>query len=1071
MGGFEMSTENSTSEMPLEDILDNRDEMIRRILEYTREMYADNSISGEAGKKDLSIIENDYRSASIESLREAYFLHFPSDSPVVEKHMTTNFEQEDGEKTAKDKLFEQLNDGVRDILNSDKFKDYLKTSSRLFYNGYSMRNMLLIHLQKPDASYVNGYEAWKQYGRCVKQGAKGAKIIVPVYASERVKGGLYGQVKNGLKAELTKNPTAPHVSYKLGQSGYEFVQNRSNGLVGVRKDGKDRGFFKSDAELRKFIDTAILGKVPIYFNVSTVFDVKDVAVPEHLWVKSGFSKDEVVKDNLGKPIKNNKGQTKIINTPERQASFVEHIGTELAAQDPEKMNRLFVSLADVCAKRGYALEIRTPDNDEILKGGAEGYYTSHEKYDNPALSDDLKTALKEDFPNGVIVVNGELETTVQCSVLSHEIAHGDLHSKTNIEEIAKEMGVEKAEITMKLKETQAQAVAYGVCSMFGVEDTRFSFEYMAAYASGVELQELNQSLNVIHKEVQSLIKDIHVELDKAGYTPELVQKDGNTLNAETIEKVIGENLNFALEQEKLCNATLTEIAALSESLKQPPFWEYYQKYASRREESADVHHTPQFNTPYGVGDTFKAETGYPSLMRIESIDESRVNYSFVEEPSLSASSHYLQKEQFEKFVDDGSFTRFDPLSENSKHVLFHRLGDFYEVLGDNAPNVAKALDIAVTSRDVGLPQRVPLVGVPSHTIESYKSVLEDKGFNVTLTHNHAERYGDLINIVDNVKKNADQRLECVDIIKTEIAELRTLDTREAQNNCIDKIECAAKNIFYAANAYDNLRTGFQNVSELIHGSLKLDFEKDPKGTLSKLAADYPKLNELSDAQKNYLFSSKYIARESVILRNDERVGEFVDKACERANALPDCVSKSGVVVEISMCEQYTDKPIFEDGTICHPKIAEDILKQAEVQIQGLKKEHKAKGDYFPYVKCYLTVYDVFGSFSFETKIDIGDGEQKGLKDHMEQYLKGSEPSELVENFNKALMERGVKDKIFIPQLPDTDTEGRAVESNENLLSIADFNNDLAAFKETAEKTGAASPERGGKADKAKEVGG
>ena len=73
--------------------------------------------------------------------------------------------------------------------------------------------------------------------------------------------------------------------------------------------------------------------------------------------------------------------------------------------------------------------------------------------------------------------------------------------------------------------------------------------------------------------------------------------------------------------------------------------------------------------------------------------------------------------------------------QHSGYVLFYRLGDFYEVVGENAPIVANALGITVATRDVGLAERVPIVGIPQHSLEGHLKTLEEKGFNV------AVRYG------------------------------------------------------------------------------------------------------------------------------------------------------------------------------------------------------------------------------------------------------------------------------------------------------------------------------------------
>lgn len=52
-------------------------------------------------------------------------------------------------------------------------------------------------------------------------------------------------------------------------------------------------------------------------------------------------------------------------------------------------------------------------------------------------------------------------------------------------------------------------------------------------------------------------------------------------------------------------------------------------------------------------------------------------------------------------------------------IIAMRVGDFYEVLGDDAVEIAKRLDLTLTSREVGLEIRIPLVGFPYHAAENY----------------------------------------------------------------------------------------------------------------------------------------------------------------------------------------------------------------------------------------------------------------------------------------------------------------------------------------------------------------
>ncbi|PJA27308.1 MAG: DNA mismatch repair protein MutS [candidate division Zixibacteria bacterium CG_4_9_14_3_um_filter_46_8] len=66
-------------------------------------------------------------------------------------------------------------------------------------------------------------------------------------------------------------------------------------------------------------------------------------------------------------------------------------------------------------------------------------------------------------------------------------------------------------------------------------------------------------------------------------------------------------------------------------------------------------------------------------------------------------------------------------------ILFFRMGDFYEMFGDDAVEASKILNIALTSRSHGnAPGKVPLAGVPYHAVEKYINVLLQAGKKVVL---------------------------------------------------------------------------------------------------------------------------------------------------------------------------------------------------------------------------------------------------------------------------------------------------------------------------------------------------
>ena len=65
-------------------------------------------------------------------------------------------------------------------------------------------------------------------------------------------------------------------------------------------------------------------------------------------------------------------------------------------------------------------------------------------------------------------------------------------------------------------------------------------------------------------------------------------------------------------------------------------------------------------------------------------------------------------------------------------ILMFRLGDFFEMFFEDAIIASKALGIALTGRDSGQSERVPMCGVPAHAVDGYISKLIEKGFNVAL---------------------------------------------------------------------------------------------------------------------------------------------------------------------------------------------------------------------------------------------------------------------------------------------------------------------------------------------------
>ena len=70
--------------------------------------------------------------------------------------------------------------------------------------------------------------------------------------------------------------------------------------------------------------------------------------------------------------------------------------------------------------------------------------------------------------------------------------------------------------------------------------------------------------------------------------------------------------------------------------------------------------------------------------------------------------------------------------QHKDHILFYRLGDFYEMFYDDAILASKELELTLTGRDCGQEERAPMCGVPYHSCEGYIARLIKKGYKVAI---------------------------------------------------------------------------------------------------------------------------------------------------------------------------------------------------------------------------------------------------------------------------------------------------------------------------------------------------
>ena len=75
---------------------------------------------------------------------------------------------------------------------------------------------------------------------------------------------------------------------------------------------------------------------------------------------------------------------------------------------------------------------------------------------------------------------------------------------------------------------------------------------------------------------------------------------------------------------------------------------------------------------------------------------------------------------------------FEIKNQYKDHILFYRLGDFYEMFFDDAILASRELELTLTGRDCGEAERAPMCGVPFHSAEGYIGTLVSRGYKIAI---------------------------------------------------------------------------------------------------------------------------------------------------------------------------------------------------------------------------------------------------------------------------------------------------------------------------------------------------
>lgn len=301
---------------------------------------------------------------------------------------------------------------------------------------------------------------------------------------------------------------------------------------------------------------------------------------------------------------------------------------------------------------------------------------------------------------------------------------------------------------------------------------------------------------------------------------------------------------------------------------------------------------------------------------------------------------------------------------------------------------------------------------------------------LTVTAEHSSDNSDKADIVILMKDNLEKRQHEVELQRDLIDSLECADTREMQDEIMAELDTSLSRSSNLSKTFDDYKTSLETISLRNREGLREQFAQNPLSTLGKMSKDsYPELATLSVAQKQYIAKSPYV-RESLTSLLSTDPHKFVSEVVTRANDAMKVASKSGMFVEVVSCKQTTEPPILKNGDLAHPRVADKIVGEAEMQIRDIKRN----SDFFPNADTRLGIYSFTekGNIScYVANLRIGDSTQVNLMD----YLKKACPNkgELINAFESATKERGAKGKLIsVGDISHGDNERGIIDTKERM---------------------------------------
>ena len=377
-------------------------------------------------------------------------------------------------------ITDSIENGIRELFNSDRYKDYLRTMSR--FHNYSYNNTMLIHLQRPDASRVASFNKWKKdFHRNVKKGEKGIQIIVPAIYKKKVEEVQIDPETNAPLLDengqtLMSEREIVRPSFKIG---YVFDVSQTEGeplpQLAATLDGHVEKFDIYMEALRRFAPVPVEFQ-PLAANMDGYFSEKE----QKIVLREGMS--EV--------------QTFCAAVHETAHSMLHNVSnTTMLGMELQEI--------EIFGQKGLFSNGRI--NRDKLPDGLFCYDLRGSDYD----------------PGQPIMVENKVVVNHAGCVITGKPIQLDEHGirrlgaemnfvggNMTVKDFWQDVCPEKANKDRRTQETEAESVAFSVCSYYGVDTSENSFGYLASWASDKSLKELKASLETINKTANVLITDM-----------------------------------------------------------------------------------------------------------------------------------------------------------------------------------------------------------------------------------------------------------------------------------------------------------------------------------------------------------------------------------------------------------------------------------------------------------------------------------------------------------------------------------------------------------------------------------